>query len=73
MDEHDVMVTVTDVDDETVTPMPGGTLLERYDDDDDDEISKMEYLAAADDFFDRVINKPTLLEVADLYFDSQSN
>ena len=53
-----------------VTPMPDMTLLERYDTDGTPGISKAEYLAAADDYFDGIIDKPTLLEVADLYFDS---
>ena len=53
-----------------VTPMPDMTLLERYDTDGTPGISKAEYLAAADDYFDDIIGKPTLLEVADLYFDS---
>ena len=51
-------------------PMPDMTLLERYNTDGTPGISKPEYLAAADDFFDDIIDKPTLLEVADLYFDS---
>ena len=51
-------------------PMPDMTLLERYDTDGTPGISKAEYLAAGDDYFDDIIDKPTLLEVADLYFDS---
>ena len=51
-------------------PMPDMTLLERYDTDGTPGISKAEYLVAADDYFDGNIDKPTLLEVADLYFDS---
>ena len=54
-------------------PMPDMTLLETYDRDGTPGISKAEYLAAADDYFDENIDKPTLLEVADLYFDSESN
>ena len=53
-----------------VTPMPDMTLLDRYNTDGTLGISKAEYLAAADDYFDDIIDKPTLLEVADLYFDS---
>ena len=53
------------------TMMLAETLLERYDADGDGGISKAEYLAAADHYFDEIIDKPTLLEVADLYFDSQ--
>ena len=53
-----------------VTPMPDMTLLERYDTDGTPGIIKAEYLVAADDYFDGNIDKPTLLEVADLYFDS---
>ena len=49
-------------------PMPDMTLLETYDTDGTPGISKAEYLAAADDYFDDDIDKPTLLEVADLYF-----
>ena len=54
-------------------PMPDMTLLETYDTDGTPGISKAEYLAAADDYFDENIDKPTLLEVADLYFDNPDN
>ena len=51
-------------------PVPDMTLRETYDTDGTPGISKAEYLVAADDYFDGNIDKPTLLEVADLYFDS---
>ena len=51
-------------------PVPDMTLSETYDTDGTPGISKAEYLVAADDYFDGNIDKPTLLEVADLYFDS---
>ena len=46
------------------------TLLETYDTDSVAGVSKAEYLVALDDYFDLKIEKPTLLEVLDLYFDS---
>ena len=69
-DTHNVTVTITEVDDGTVTPMPEDTLLDRYDDNDDDVISKQELLVAVSNFFDAEIDKAMLLEVVGLYFDS---
>ena len=47
-----------------------GDLLTRYDTDGDGGISRAEFLATADDYLDGIIDNPTLLQVADLYFDS---
>ena len=56
--------------DHRITVTTVGDLLTRYDTDGDGGISRAEFLAAADDYFDDIIDNPTLLEVADLYFDS---
>ena len=53
-----------------ITVTAAGDLLTRYDTDGTPGISKAEYPAAADDYFEDIIDKPTLLEVADLYVDS---
>ena len=53
-----------------ITVTAAGDLLTRYDTDGDGGISRAEFLATADDYLDGIIDNPTLLEVADLYFDS---
>ena len=49
-----------------ITVAAAGDLLTRYDADGTPGISKAEYLDAADDYFDDIIDEPTLLGVADL-------
>jgi hypothetical protein len=53
-----------------ITVTAAGDLLTRYDTDGDGGISRAEFLATADDYLDGIIDNPTLLQVADLYFDS---
>ena len=68
MDTHDVTVTVTEMDDGTVTPMPG-TLLDRYDDNDNGMIDQAEVEEAlADYFFDQTLSQEDVEEVLALYF-----
>ena len=68
--ERMVTVTVTEVDDSMVTPMPpGDTLLERYDDDDDGMINQAEVEEAlADYFFAQTLSQEEVEDVLALYF-----
>ena len=68
---RDVTVTVTDVDDEPVTPEPG-TLLERYDADKSGTIDKGEVIEAINDYLDSVegVSKKDVIDVINLYLDS---
>ena len=62
--------TISMVSANAVAAAGGGTLLEKYDTDGVTGISKADFLVALDDYFDEKIDKSTLLEVLDLYFDS---
>ena len=73
MATRDVVVTVTDVVEET--PIIGGTLLERFDTDVDGvsgEIDKSEVIMAINDYFDEIggVTKKDVLDVINLYLDS---
>ena len=73
MATRDVVVTVTDVEEET--PVTGGTLLERFDTDVDGvsgEIDKSEVIMAINDYFDEIggVTKKDVLDVINLYLDS---
>ena len=60
----DVVVTVTDVDEEVI----GGTLLETYDADDSGMIEKSEVITAINDYlFDETISRADVIEVINLY------
>ena len=65
-DSIDVTITVTDVDD----MVTGETLLDRYDDNDNDQIDKDEVFRAIDDYFDYPdrLTKEEVFEIVDLYF-----
>ena len=65
-----VTVTVTDMDDSMVTPMPGGTLLDRYDDNDDGMINQAEVEEALDDYFfgQPPLSQEDVEDVLELYF-----
>ena len=62
--------TVTGDTDVTVTAPPGGTLLDRYDDNDNGEIDLEEIYTALDDYFDYTdrITLEQVYELVDLYF-----
>ena len=70
MDMRDVVVTVTDVVEET--PIIGGTLLERFDTDVNGEIDKSEVIMAINDYLDDIggVTKKDVLDVINLYLDS---
>ena len=70
MATRDVVVTVTDVVEET--PIIGGTLLERFDTDVNGEIDKSEVIMAINDYFDEIegVTKKDVLDVINLYLDS---
>ena len=70
MATREVTVMVTDVVEDT-TPVTGGTLLERYDDDDSGDIDKSEVIMAINDYLfgvgDAAISKADAIEVISLY------
>ena len=67
---RDVVVTVTDVVEET--PIIGGTLLERFDTDVNGEIDKSEVIMAINDYLDEIegVTKKDVLDVINLYLDT---
>ena len=68
---RDVVVTVTNVDDDE--PVIGESLLDRYDADDNGTIEKEEARAAVTDYFTGAIDKEEAREVIKLYFASGSS
>ena len=70
MDTHDVMVTVTNV--EEMGEVDGETLLDRYDANENNEIDLDEVFTAIDDYFDYNdrLTLDEVFEIVDLYFES---
>ena len=68
MDTHDVTVTVTDVDEDGA---PGGSLLDRYDDNDNDRIDRSEVLDGINDYLfgteGQAISKAEVLDLIRMY------
>ena len=67
-DTHDVTVTVTDVDEDGA---PGGSLLDRYDDNDNDRIDRSEVLDGINDYLfgteGQAISKAEVLDLIRMY------